>query len=228
MAVKRTINPNVHPSIDNGRMNPEPVTLTVLPVTDAPATRQAPVVLWTDLIANWHAKRAIEVAWAGGHSIRFLGTPNAQAQELAIYARSKGIDAVTVQACPCGHYGDPKRECTCTLEMVTDWQAQYNQFADIVIELADLKAADIVSHLTHKFSGESEATVQSRVDNAPKYTDPALDDAAHRLLEMAVRQMDLTPERVKSALSVARTIANLSNDRTIAAQHIAEAIQYQR
>ncbi len=67
-------------------LNTQPVTVTlnVLPVTDAPATKTPPTVLWSDLIANWHAKRGIEVAWAGMHSLRFLGTSNAQAQELAI------------------------------------------------------------------------------------------------------------------------------------------------
>ena len=207
---------------------PPTVTLNVLPVTDQPHAQTPPAVPWTDLIGNWHAKRAIEVAWAGGHSIRFIGTPNAQAQELAIYARSKGIDAVSVQTCPCGHYGDYKVECTCTLEMVTDWQAQYYQSADVVVELVALKAADIVNHLTRQFSGESETTIQNRVANAPKYTDPALDDASHRLLIAATSQLDLTPDRVKRVLSVARTIANLSGERRIAVAHVAEAVQYQR
>lgn len=224
--MKRTVATNVHPAIDT--TPPSAVTLNVLSVTDAPHAQIPPVVLWTDLIANWHAKRAIEVAWAGGHSIRFIGTPLAQAQELAVYARSKGIDAVAVQPCPCGHYGNTKRECTCSLEMVTDWQAQYYQAADIVIELYALKAADIVNHLTHQFSGENEADIQKRVNGAAKYTDPALDDAAHRLLEMATRQFDLTPDRVKRVLAVGRTIANLNHERTISAAAVAEAVQYQR
>ncbi len=112
--------------------------------------------------------------------------------------------------------------------MVTDWQATYYQSTDIVIELCDLKASDIVTHLTRPFSGENETDIQSRVDNASKYTDLTLDEPSRRLLEAAVRQMDLTPDQTKSALTVARTIANLCHYRTIAVQHIAEALQYQR
>ena len=54
----------------------------------------------------------------------------------------------------------------------------------------------------------------------------ALDDAGERTLEMAVRRMGLSARAHDRILKVARTIADLGGSQTVAAKHVAEAVQY--
>ena len=54
----------------------------------------------------------------------------------------------------------------------------------------------------------------------------ALDDAGERTLEMAVRRMGLSARAHDRILKVARTIADLGGAETVAAKHVAEAVQY--
>ncbi len=54
----------------------------------------------------------------------------------------------------------------------------------------------------------------------------ALDETGERTLEMAMRRMSLSARAHDRILKVARTMADLDGSDTIAAKHIAEAIQY--
>jgi magnesium chelatase family protein len=53
-----------------------------------------------------------------------------------------------------------------------------------------------------------------------------LNEAGERTLEMAVRKLGLSARAHDRVLKVARTIADLDHAETIAAKHIAEAVQY--
>ena len=54
----------------------------------------------------------------------------------------------------------------------------------------------------------------------------ALDETGERTLEMAMRRMSLSARAHDRILKVARTVADLDQSDSVAAKHIAEAIQY--
>jgi magnesium chelatase family protein len=53
----------------------------------------------------------------------------------------------------------------------------------------------------------------------------ALDESGARTLELAVRRMNLSARAHDRVLRVARTIADLDNAESVAAKHLAEAVQ---
>ena len=54
----------------------------------------------------------------------------------------------------------------------------------------------------------------------------ALDASGERTLEMAVRRLGPSARAHDHILKVARTIADLGGSETVAAKHLAEAVQY--
>jgi magnesium chelatase family protein len=56
--------------------------------------------------------------------------------------------------------------------------------------------------------------------------DCALDETGERTLEMAMRRLSLSARAHDRILKVARTVADLDRSDSVAAKHIAEAIQY--
>jgi magnesium chelatase family protein len=56
----------------------------------------------------------------------------------------------------------------------------------------------------------------------------ALDDASEALLRQAAGRLGLSARGYHRAIKVARTVADLDGSDTIAARHVAEALQYRQ
>jgi magnesium chelatase family protein len=54
----------------------------------------------------------------------------------------------------------------------------------------------------------------------------ALDETGERTLELAMRRMSLSARAHDRILKVARTVADLDGSESVAAKHVAEAVQY--
>jgi magnesium chelatase family protein len=145
--------------------------------------------------------------------------------------------------CPCGFYGDPTRECRCTPAIIQRYLGKISgpliDRIDIQIEVPavpykELRAGEVM---------ETSAHMRERVDKARHIQDArgftnsrmpsrlirqqcALDETGERTLEMAMKRMSLSARAHDRILKVARTIADLDESATVAAKHIAEAIQY--
>jgi magnesium chelatase family protein len=150
--------------------------------------------------------------------------------------------------CPCGYFGDPTHECTCSPMTVTRYQKRISgpllDRIDIHVDVPRVA----YEKLTDQRLGESSETVRARVEAAREKqrarfagTDLAcnadmrpadirkyckLDDAGTSLLRAAMNQLQLSARAFHRVLKLARTIADLADAESIQPAHIAEAIQY--
>jgi len=150
--------------------------------------------------------------------------------------------------CPCGYYGDPVRECTCSPSQVTRYQKRISgpllDRIDIHIEVPRVD----YDKLTDDRLGEPSAAIRTRVERARDLQrqrfdgmeistnaemGPAevrtfckLDDAGRSLVRAAMQQLQMSARAFHRILKLSRTIADLAGSDAIETPHLAEAIQY--
>lgn len=149
----------------------------------------------------------------------------------------------------CGWYGDPERTCTCTPAAVARYQ---RRVSGPLLDRVDIYV-DVPRVQYEKLSGttqsEPSAAIRSRVIAArhrqrerfrrhPRCLTNAdmgaaevrelclLDAASQRLMQAAMRQLQLSGRGYHRVQKLARTIADLADSETIGAAHLAEALQY--
>jgi magnesium chelatase family protein len=154
--------------------------------------------------------------------------------------------------CPCGHAGDPARACTCSATAIARYQRRISgpllDRIDIHVEVPRVE----YDKLADLRPGEQSAAVRARVEAARAvqarrfagttcttngemsttevrvHCQAALEEGARSLLRTAAAQLALSARAFHRVLKVARTIADLAGSETIAAAHLAEALQYRR
>ena len=154
--------------------------------------------------------------------------------------------------CPCGFYGDPTRECSCSESTVSRYQKRISgPLLDRIDIFVDVPRVDY-EKLSGDVSGETSAVVQDRVEyarglQAERYAGtrftcnaeltPAevrehcqqrLDEQAQALLRLAMTQLSLSARAFHRVLKLARTIADMAAADVITSAHLAEAIQYRQ
>ncbi|MDY6878457.1 MAG: YifB family Mg chelatase-like AAA ATPase [Chloroflexota bacterium] len=150
--------------------------------------------------------------------------------------------------CPCGYYGDPVRECTCSLSTISRYQKRISgpllDRIDIHVEVPRVD----YDKLTDERLGESSGAIQARVERArevqrKRFADThlscnadmgpgevrkicQLDDTGRELVRAAMQQLQMSARAFHRILKLARTIADLAGSERIETAHLAEAIQY--
>ena len=150
--------------------------------------------------------------------------------------------------CPCGYYGDPFRQCTCSPSLVSRYQKRISgPFIDRVDIFVEVPHIDY-EKLADDRLGEKSDKVQARIKAArsiqqkrfegtkltcnAEMTPPEVrefcraEESAQSLLKAAMKQLYLSARAFHRILKLARTIADLENADIIKAHHLAEAIQY--
>ncbi|MBC7236713.1 MAG: YifB family Mg chelatase-like AAA ATPase [Chloroflexi bacterium] len=152
--------------------------------------------------------------------------------------------------CPCGYYGDPLHECTCSRGMVESYQKRISgplmDRIDIHVEVPHVDYEKLTGEALAEPSSAVRARVEAarerqraRLEGTPLYCNadmgPAevrrfckLDTAGRSLIKAAMMQMGLSARAYHRVLKLARTIADLAGAEEIAAPHLAEALQYRR
>ncbi|MBQ7295681.1 MAG: YifB family Mg chelatase-like AAA ATPase [Clostridia bacterium] len=150
--------------------------------------------------------------------------------------------------CPCGFYGHPTKECTCSKGAPQKYLAKVSgpllDRLDIHIEVPQVD----FQKLSAEEKGESSAEIKKRVNKAravqtKRFGDtgitcnakmtPAmtrsictLGEASKKMLERCFETMGLSARAYDKILRIARTIADLDESETIELQHVTEAVQY--
>jgi magnesium chelatase family protein len=151
--------------------------------------------------------------------------------------------------CPCGYYGDPKRECRCSPGQVERYRrkisgplldridlhveapaVEYKELSDTVpaepssvIRERVLKARDIQNH---RFAKARKTTCNARMSHSQLKEHCRLDDRGNELLKNAMSDLNFSARAYDRILKVARTIADLAGSESIAPDHLLEALSY--
>ncbi len=151
--------------------------------------------------------------------------------------------------CPCGYYGDTKRECRCSPSQVERYRqrisgplldridlhveapaVEYKELSDrhpaeasSVIRERVLKARAIQQK---RFSRNRKTTCNARMSHAQLKEHCRLDDGCNELLKNAMNELNFSARAYDRILKVARTIADLAGSEAIAADHLLEALSY--
>ena len=150
--------------------------------------------------------------------------------------------------CPCGYYGDPGKECTCTAGAVARYQKRISGPLLDRIDLFVQAPRVEYEKLMDRERAESSATVRRRVERARErqrarcegerfacnadmdVTETrkhcVLDDAGESLLQTAMERFQMSARAFNRTLKLSRTIADLAGEDDITAAYVAEALQY--
>ena len=150
--------------------------------------------------------------------------------------------------CPCGFFGDPKRECVCSVPQIQRYRAKVSgplmDRIDIQIEvpsvqyreLSSLKESEPSSQILERVMRAREIQGR-RFRNMNFHVNAGLDSRHIRefcrigkdssaLLENAMEKFGLSARAHERILKIARTIADLAGSEDIKRAHVAEAIGY--
>jgi magnesium chelatase family protein len=152
--------------------------------------------------------------------------------------------------CPCGFAGDPTKECICNAMQVQRYQKKISgpllDRIDIHLDVPAIKVEKLVTQ--NNDDVESSQIIRERIQKARdiqtkrfEKTDLianadltnktikefcTLSDECLELLRTAVARLNLSGRGYNRTIKVARTIADLADQKTILPEHIAEALQY--
>lgn len=153
--------------------------------------------------------------------------------------------------CPCGFFGDPRKECTCTPVQIQRYQSKLSgpllDRIDMHVGVPPVRVEDI----DRAEPGLRSAVIKERVQGARAIQSKRfsahqtvfcnaqmhsklvkeycpLDNNSKTLLHKAIERLGLSARAYNRIIKIARTLADLEGTPDIGAHHIAEAIQYRR
>ncbi|MEP7013958.1 MAG: YifB family Mg chelatase-like AAA ATPase [Verrucomicrobiota bacterium] len=159
------------------------------------------------------------------------------------------ILVAAMNPCPCGYFGDLRRECRCGPVQVQRYRQRISgpllDRVDLHIEVPPVEYRDVASERVE----ESSSAIRERVSQARKIQQERfqkdrkiscnarmttralkqhckLSADSQELIRVAMTELNLSARAYDRILKVSRTIADLEGKTEIAPEHVSEAIQY--
>jgi magnesium chelatase family protein len=152
--------------------------------------------------------------------------------------------------CPCGYLGDPRRACRCSSTAIARYRSRVSgplldridlhvrvpavSFADLASEAAGepssairgrvVRAREQLRERSRRLGRGLDANAEIPASRLRRLADPT--DEAVAIFEFATRRIGLSARAVHRALKVALTVADLSGNERVEAEHAAEAVGY--
>jgi magnesium chelatase family protein len=151
--------------------------------------------------------------------------------------------------CPCGYFGDLKRECRCGPVQVQRYRQRISgplldridlhievpavEYRDIASERAEETSQAIRERVTGarqkqqgRFQKDAKTNCNARMTTRHLKAHCKLGDDSHELIRVAMTELNLSARAYDRILKVSRTIADLAGAEEITSEHVSEAIQY--
>ena len=151
--------------------------------------------------------------------------------------------------CPCGFYGDVKRQCRCSVKQIENYRQRISgPLLDRIDIHVEVPLVDFKELTSDNLTGKSSETIRHRVSTERKIqverfksdkltTNSAmgarqvrdhckLDAEGKAYLEHAMEQMNFSARAHDRILKVARTLADLGGSPNIRSNDVLEAIQF--
>jgi magnesium chelatase family protein len=151
--------------------------------------------------------------------------------------------------CPCGYFGDMKRECRCSPVQVQRYRQRISgpllDRIDLHIEVPSIEYREIASERAEeasaairarvgaarqrqqdRFRSDKKTSCNARMSSRAIKAHCKLSDESQELIRVAMNELSLSARAYDRILKVARTIADLGGSESISPEHVSEAIQY--
>ena len=150
--------------------------------------------------------------------------------------------------CPCGNYGNPLKECTCSFNEIRRYLNKISSpildRIDIHIEIKPVKYEDLNDDTKSKSSAElKREVVRARLIQKERYKDEKistnselntnqmkkyikLSDEVEKIAKMAFNKYNFSVRSFNKIIKMSRTIADLEASAEIESKHLLEAIRY--
>lgn len=161
---------------------------------------------------------------------------------------AKFMFIASMNPCPCGYYGDPLHECTCSQGNIDRYLNKISNplldRIDIHIEVLPVEYKDLNNNIESEASCEIRSRVKearevqlkrfkdhdyfnnSQIRNKDIKTYCKLSNSSEIIMKQAFKKYNFSGRTYTKLLKVARTIADLDNKLDIEDKHILEAIRY--
>jgi magnesium chelatase family protein len=151
--------------------------------------------------------------------------------------------------CPCGYFGDLKRECRCGPVQVQRYRQRISgplldridlhievpavEYRDVASERAEESSTAISGRIIRarerqqeRFRNDAKVTCNARMATRHLKQHCKLSQDSQDLIRVAMNELNLSARAYDRILKVSRTIADLDEKTDISPEHVSEAIQY--